>query len=269
MTVAAVIPVGRPTFDLVEAGRLVHEAIDALRRDGVVVVGGEHIATDVDGVDAALDAVLAGSIRPDVVVVLQASFADASMIIGVHDRTRLPLVCWSFPEPRTGAGLRLNGLCGANLAAYSLRRRNSSAAFVHIDPADCDAAGRVRAAIDEASAPLRFEHRRPEPPIGTADPVVDRVLARLRDAKVGVIGDHPDGFEPCAYDAEHVGRSFGTSIDRVELEDLFSTADGMSEDDVALIRERVDGVVDVPPDLHGVDRSMRLYGALRTLTDDR
>ncbi len=269
MTVAAVIPVGRPTFDLVEAGRLVHEAIDALRRDGVVVVGDEHIATDVAGVDAAIDEILADSIRPDVIVVLQASFADASMIIRVHDRRRLPIVCWSFPEPRTGAGLRLNGLCGANLATYSLRRRDSSAAFVHIDPADCDAASRVRSAIDAASAPLRFELRRPEPPAGTADPIVDRVLARLRDAKIGVIGDHPDGFEPCAYDAEHVGESFGTSIDRVELEDLFSTANGISDGEVAHIRERVERVVDVPPDLHGVDRSMRLYGALRTLTTDR
>ena len=96
----------------------------------------------------------------DVMIVIQATFADASTVISIAESSDIPIVVWSFPEDRRGARLRLNSLCGANLAAYSLRRRQHRCAFVHTSPTATDAGDRVRTAIDEARRAPRPRQRR-------------------------------------------------------------------------------------------------------------
>ena len=188
--------------------------------------------------------------RPDVLLVLQATFADASMIVRLHERisapAAIPLVCWSFPEPRSGSVIRLNSLCGANLAAYSLRRRDSAAAFLHADPSRCDAADQLRAAIDDASTPLRYDwppvDDDPRPPAGSEriDDAVRRVTEVLAGAPIGVIGTHPDGFEPCSFDPVRIAELTGATTDEIPLGSLFDAADQVTPVELRTIRRRVE-----------------------------
>ena len=118
---AFVVGVARPTFDVQAATEEADAARAVLADESFTIVAPDELLSD----PAQLPSVLRGldDARPDLVVVLQATFADAGAIIRLAEHTDVPFVVWSFPEPRTGGRLRLNSLCGANLAAFSLRRR--------------------------------------------------------------------------------------------------------------------------------------------------
>ncbi len=158
MSHVLVIPIGRPTFDLELGSVQVAAAMSLLDSLGVQSAGVPAIVTDIDGLDDVLAAVVD---PPELVVVLQATFADASLVGRIADRIDAPMVVWSFPEARTGERLRLNSLCGANLAAYLLRRRGALVRFVHVDPTDPSAVERSsREALATANEPIGVVDRR-------------------------------------------------------------------------------------------------------------
>lgn len=262
----------RPTFDLAYAAEQVanaHRLLDDIGvrhgHPGDTVTNGEQLDQLFDAVDLA---------DVTVVLVLQATFSDANMVIRLAERTDLPLVVWSFPEPRTGGRLRLNSLCGANLAAYSLRRRVRNVHFVHVDPTGDDAPRRVRAALDDIDPGGTPEL--PAPPsvhdaTVRAERVAQRVIDRLATARLGVIGDAPDGFEPCLYEAAEMRLTTGATADRIELTTLFDHAEAADAAATASTRRRVESSLRVPEAVEerGLDESVRLYHGLRTLVDHR
>ncbi|MEX2627788.1 MAG: hypothetical protein WD225_12950 [Ilumatobacteraceae bacterium] len=265
-----VVALARDTFDLAEAERQAARARDVLLRLGLDWSGSHELVTDRDGLDAALRAC---DDELDAMIVLQATFADASMVIDLAARTDRPLVVWSFPEPRTGGPIRLNSLCGANLAAFSLRRRGNHAAFVHVDPTDGDAGEKLVDALSRASLPIVNRAIEPTEAVisDAARAGAREVAATLANAPIGVIGDHPDGFEPCSYDDAAIHALAGVRPDRVELTDLFGAADDVVDDELMHIGDRVRRAVRLTPGLDdvGLEQSLRLYGGMHALATER
>lgn len=273
MTTAAVIALGRSTFDVELGGEHAAAARGLLESIGVATIGGNTVLTE--PADAFAAATAATNERVDVVIVLQATFTDAGTVIGIADRSAVPIVVWSFPEARLGGRLRLNSLCGANLAAYSLRRRRHRCAFVHVDPLDAGARERVAAAIDAARSPRTAPHGPTDP----ADPpvldphvvrLVERIDERLRRSSVGVVGEPPAGFEPCRGDDDQIAETLGVRVRRVGLDRLFDTASAVRRDAVDDVLDRVSTSLAVEPGLTRADiePSARLYCALRHFADD-
>lgn len=112
-----VIAIARPTFDCEFAQATANLAVANLRSAGIDVVGDSALAKDLDSVVASSERLSHASI--DGLVVMQASFADSSLVVRVAN-VDLPLVIWAFPEERVGGRLRLNSFCGLNLACYTL-----------------------------------------------------------------------------------------------------------------------------------------------------
>ena len=267
-----VVPIGRPTFDLALGAQQVAGSTAVLAGLGARSSGDHTIVTDVDELDASLDAVLADTAGdPDVVVVLQATFSDSTLVGRVADRLGAPIVVWSFPEDRTGDRLRLNSLCGANLAAYLLRRRTHRVEFVHVDPSADAAAEMASRAIERAADGSPAEARqglsqRRE----TAGSQAGRsIAARLSSRRIGVIGDPPNGFEPCAGDVDEMREVTGIEVDRVPLPTLFDEADAAPESVRAatVVRVRAAMDLDAETDRAGLDESVALHAGLSALAD--
>ncbi|HSL72887.1 MAG TPA: hypothetical protein VK853_00365 [Ilumatobacteraceae bacterium] len=258
-----VVPIGRPTFDLELGSAQVTAAMSLLASLGVRCDDDPAIVTDIDELEDVLATV---ADPPELVVVLQATFADASLVGRVADRLAAPLVVWSFPEARTGERLRLNSLCGANLAAYLLRRRGTLARFVHADPVDPDAVDLVRDALERANEPIAMAFA------NAVDPAVGDVSVRVgtpTGRRIGVVGEPPTGFEPCEGDSDEVLRLTGMVVDRIALDDLFAAADAVGEGVRTATRERIAATMDVADVVRdaGMDRSIALYGGLAGLAD--
>ncbi len=241
-----VLAVGRNTFDVSFAREVLAEAWQALSGLNIEVVGEPRLLFDADEVkDVLID--FKGQTL-DIILQLQVTFTDASMTLEIARELEAPLVMWSFLEPRTGGRLRLNSLCGVNLAAHALSRAGLSYEYVHGNPGDPDVLTRIWS-LAQAGA----------------------VRRSLVDMRIGVIGQHPDGFDACMFDHTELSELFGIEI---EEHDLIAFLDGVKEldDEVALphFEERQKVLVNLADmDYAATIKSLKAYEGMRRLIADR
>lgn len=265
-----VIALGRPTFDVEYAEDVAEQAFHVL--DGVApgFVGHRTVLFDAEATAAAIEAVAAAGV--DGVLVLQVTFTDAAMTKALADAFDVPLVFWSFPEDRTGGRLRLNSLCGINLAAFVLGRAGRKFGYLYRradDPAAPDELARVLAGERTAATHQHLSPSNDDLSDG-ANRSADGVTDALDGVTTGVIGQHPDGFDPCAYDAEQVLGLTGVRVERVELSDLFTSASRAEPGALEAVWERaglaLGSLVDLDQD--ALEKSLRLYCGMRELASE-
>jgi L-fucose isomerase-like protein len=198
----AFAPIARTTFDMQLAqanAALAQQTLQAAFADLRVV---PTLITDSETLAQAIAQLRAAPLS--LIVVFQATFADSSAIVALAEALRAPLLLWAAPEPATGGRLRSNALCGINLAAFALKRRGLPYLCCYAAPDSPEAVRLVQRAAAAAET-----------------------LFALRHAKIGVIGEHPTGFEPCAYDAERLRARFGVQVQPYALEAAFAAADSL------------------------------------------
>jgi L-fucose isomerase-like protein len=266
-----VIALGRPTFDVEYAEEVAAAAFNVVARIDPGFVGGRRLLFDAEETRDAID-VLAGE-DIDALIVLQVTFTDASMTKELADSVDVPLIFWAFPEERTGGRLRLNALCGINLAAHALKRSDRDFTYLYAatgDPVVPAELERLLAGGGVAATATRIVPAADEM-AASALRAAERVEDALDGLRTGLVGDYPDGFDPCRYDKDAVRRLTGVTVDRIELADLFAAADQVDDASVAEARSRVSEALGPLDDLdqEALGRSLQLYGGLRRLAADR
>lgn len=239
------VPIARPTFDVPLAESVTGQARAALEAAGFTLAGPDALIMTLEQAEATAQTLADQPL--DALVVFQASFADSTMIMALADVCDAPLVLWAIPEERTGERLRLNSLCGINLAGHALTR-----------------AGRAYSTIYDA----------PDSP--AARPVIDtaaragRARRLLNGARIGRVGEHPDGFETCDYDTQSLAQTFGVRVEPIALETVF---DGARQADPARVAAVVDQLGTRIGGLDTMDQSavrgtVGSYLTLRALADE-
>ena len=255
-----VVALARPTFDVDSAGTVAGAAVALAEHTAGPVSGTSKPAMDLDAVAEASAAL--GDI--DLLVILQATFTDGTLHRAAADRhPDVPIVLWAFPEARTGNRLLLNSLCGINLGGFTLADRDLR--WLYASPEDESTRSLLQTALD---------HPTPRParsPFPAADGDVDRVMKRLGAYKIGAVGDHPEGFDPCDFTTAELTTAGGATVDRVELADLFAGARVSENDRVSELKrsvgDRLAGLADLDDD--GVTASLRLHLGLQKLGSER
>ena len=224
------VPIARPTFDVAWATEQMTTARAALVAAGMAVAGPAELVMAAEGAEAAAREAEASA--PDLVVLFQASFADSSMAQRVALATTGPVLLWAVPEPRTGGRLRLNSLCGVNLAAHALRRQSRAYQTAYGAADDAAIVARV-AALARAGYARR----------------------RLAEARLGLVGVHPAGFETCDYDPDELRARVGVTVVPLSLDTVFDAARAARPEAAAVVAglgDRVaglEGLAQAP--LHG------------------
>lgn len=251
---------GRPTFDVEYARACSAAAIKALRNCGVNLAGSGDILFDNASVAAEIEA--QGNVAADGVIIIQSTFTDAEAICMIAERFDRPLHIWALPEPRTGGRLRLNAFCGLNLAAHALGLRER--AFVPLYLSADDARVETRVAEWLKSAPLTKPALRAAQ--AEASEAGAKAAAALRGMRIGRIGEHPAGFDTCAYDTTRLTELAGVSVEPIALSHLFDQARAVADSDVRRTRESLGTVAGLDEvDQAELDRSLRLRNALDQL----
>ncbi len=266
--VVAVAAVGRATFDTALADAEAERAFARLDALPVTWRGQRRVLYDAQALEAALPELTAEPV--DVLLVLQVTFTDAANTLRLADDVAAPIALWGLPEPRTGGRLRLNALCGINLAGHALAKAGQRYSYCYADPDDpavgdwlaAYAAGQ-RAAI---TAPDGTVPAMPDGPLPESAQAARDQLARGR---VAVIGDHPPGFTTCAYDSGRVSAALGCTLEPVGLETVFSAADGVSQERVdtleAETRDKLAGVETLDRD--ATRGTLAAYAGMRDLAE--
>ncbi len=199
----ALVAIARPTFDVPLAQSVADAAAACIRDAGFVLAGsGAELIMDAAGVEAVKAGLAAAEF--DLLLLLQASFADSTMAVQLAElayERHVPILLWAVPDVRDGGRLRLNSLCGINLAGHALTRRHI--AYDYLLAPIADEGGMQKLAVLARAGLAR---------------------RRLQAAVLGVVGRHPDGFDTCEYDAAALQRLFGVTVEALDLAELLAAA---------------------------------------------
>ncbi|MDH3248116.1 MAG: hypothetical protein OEQ47_04110 [Acidimicrobiia bacterium] len=262
MTVAFVA-IARPTFDVAFASELAVAALGSLSAIGVEVAGTAELAMTDAEVSRLSEAW--AEVPVEALVVVQASFADSTLVAAAAATTSAPIVLWGAPEPRTGHRLRRNSLCGINLAAFRLANDGRDYRYVFVDPAEPELGALLDAAL---SGPLTVGESRA--PAGTTPGSTGGALDGLTGSRIGVIGRHPDGFEPCGYDEARTLETLGVYIDQIALDELFDVAGSMPEQTLESIMADLESRMDLGDlDHDSIEPSVRLHAGLSAICQEK
>ncbi len=260
-----VIALARTTFDMEFAEETRNKAFAALDKAGIETVGPRTLACDTEQAEAALSEINAHK-DIDLLLIVQITFTDATMTIEMARQSEVPVAIWGVPEPRLGGRLRLNAYCGINLAAHALGKAGLQYRWLFSSPDAPDIATKLTALASGKAA----THAPAEIIAAGDDACADRVVEKLRQARVSVIGEHPAGFDTCEYDAKELNDLTGISVDRVKLDEAFEKAKSASAERASAHRaeaaKSLAGLDDV--DQEQLDRSFRLLCALEDIAEE-
>jgi L-fucose isomerase-like protein len=123
-------------------------------------------------------------------------------------------------EPgEVGERLKLNSMCGVNLAAHALMDAGQSIRHIHGNADE----PHLRAAIKDALAGKLPEAITPPAKRGEAasQESAEKALAWLKGKKVGAVGEAPVGFTPCLFDGEKLNSLFGLDVRQISIDNAF------------------------------------------------
>lgn len=262
-----VLALARPTFDVPFAEEVAAKAFAALDAAGITTVGPRGLLFDATAARAAMaEAKDAGAER---LLLLQVTFTDASMTVELASAMQAPLAIWAFPEPRSGGRLRLNSFCGLNLALHALGRAGKTATYLYSAP---DAAN-----LDAGLHTLIAAPPRPAPSVAAkAEPTADdmarakTVVASLQGMSIGLVGEHPAGFDTCRFEDATIAALAGVTVQRIGLDEVFARAKTADAGDVAQARIAVADYAGIDAvDQTQLDRSLRVHQALDGLRREK
>ena len=234
-------PIARPTFDLDLAMELTAQVYAGIspRYD---VVGSPELIMDGAAVDVRIAELTAADI--DMILMLQSSFADSTMILQLARSIDAPLLMWALPEKRIGGRLRINSFCGVNLAAHGLRRAGIGYDYIY-------------AAADEEAACKKLHDFA----------VAARVKKRLAGTRIGRLGEHPDGFDTCRVNPQALKTELGVEVAMFELAPFFARTQAANQQAVATVtaalEARLAGFAEMEPE--ATNGALRAYVALDEL----
>lgn len=206
------IPVGVPTFHLESAADQFERSKKLLKSVDAGFVCPEEMLLTLDKLRAYLD-----TVRPDLIVFQNLTFANAAYMSEVLRRFDCPLLLWTLREPVIDGGrLRLNSLTGAYSAANALRAFDKRP-FDYIFGAPEEEEVRESLAAFVAAA---------------------RVKTEMRSLKIAAVGHTPQGFGfGRALDAELMN-TFGVELEAIEARELIDMAKSYSDEDCAAYLEK-------------------------------
>jgi L-fucose isomerase-like protein len=242
----AFIPLLRMTFDVVYAKQMIMHA-----RASLIKAGFEIIETDepISNIETAKKASTFLKDRPvDALVIFQATFADSTLLSNALEFSAAPVYVWAVPEPWTGNRLRLNSLCGINLAAHAMSLQGIKFEYGYGAPDDQEIIKDIN--ILSAAGALK---------------------RKLTHAKLGVIGEHPEGFDSCHLDKEKLISFFGVQVEQIPLEVVFQGARAIPLASVKSVRKVLDDQLDnlSTLDQDALEGTLRVYLAMSEIASER
>lgn len=236
------VGIARPTFDIPLAKEVTGQVRSRLAKAGFILRGPDSLISTPQQVTEATQALLDAPL--DVLLVFQATFADSTMVMGLAQTVDAPLVMWAIPEAPTGGRLRLNSLCGINLAGHALTRAGLRYETLYAYPDDPTAVDKVRS-IAQAGRAWRL----------------------LRGARIGRVGEHPAGFETCSVNHAALKQTLGLDVIQLDLAATFERIRGVepqaSEAEQRLLSSQIADLDQVDPD--ALQGTLKTAVALREL----
>ncbi len=256
-----ILALGRSTFDVDFAQQNLNAMLAVLDASPAEIVGPRTLLFDETETRAAMAELKADGI--DQLLIMQVTFTDAAMTAVIAAAFAQPVSIWAIPEPRIGGRLRLNSFCGLNLASHALGLAQRPFSWLYAAPDSASIA-------HDLAALLKGERRALPLDLGAVPETNAQgqaIAQAIQGQRIARIGEHPAGFDTCAYDPQALKALAGVEVDPLELDTLFDTARAADAGQVAALHDQVAGQITGLEEVEAapLDRSLRLKLALDSL----
>lgn len=207
----------RPGFDQEWNASVLQQASDALRELGFACVGNAKPVVDDQTIAAALAEIR--SAGAEGLLVLQPSLGNGQLAMTVAQQWPDPVVLWATPERADNPKVSSCSLVAQHLWASIFRQTHHPFELICGDPQDTPTRAALRDAI-----------------------VIARAAAKIRRAKVGLIGSHAPGFIAMQADTFAMKNLLGVQLQSLSLPQFIERSRGIAENDVSRDVEVVQGM---------------------------
>ena len=241
----AFLPLLRTTFDVALADEMIRQARETLTAAGLELVGPAQPISDLPAAQAAVVELASSTV--DLMLIFQATFADSTMVTTLTENVDAPVFLWAVSEPWTGERLRLNSLCGINLAGHALTLNKRKYHYAYGLPQDPSVVQKIYTLATAGS-----------------------LRRRLKSARLGVVGEHPPGMDSCHLDENKLGEIFGLQIKRIALDEVFARARQIPAEKVNQTRAHLDTRLDnlAVLDQSPLNNTLSVYNALKEIAQE-
>ncbi len=166
-------------------------------------------------------------------IIAQTTFTDAKFITSFAKTFNKPIHLISFKEPRTGKRLRLNSLCGVNLAMHSLiklKYKPEFSIFINNKLFEMEK-------INNFLKNKKILKNNTLKKIKNSKKKDDIIFSKKKN--LGLVGKRPDGFFTCDYDNREIEKKLNYSLKKIKLETLFKISKNVSTKDIAKTKNQI------------------------------
>jgi len=256
------LALARETFDVEYAESKFKIAKSLLLSLSPDAIGFENLITNDEGADSALSFFNSNDFEK--IFLFQTTFTDAKFLLNFAKSIQKPICIVSFPEPRTGGRLRLNSICGLNLAMHSLIKNDITPDFVIMEEDD---------KANEMSFSNFIESQNKSKKIAWDIATIANINAdfdySIDKQTIGIIGTRPEGFDTCDYDSNEVTSKLNVSLVDLELKDLFDEAKDIEVETIVKTKSTVSSYLAGTEELvqEEFDKSLSIFHGLENLKD--
>ena len=256
------LALARETFDVDFAESKFSDSKNLLKSVTSEALGFNQLITNDDIAKKAMD--FFAKNECDKIFLFQTTFTDAKFILNFAKDVKKPICIVSFPEPRTGGRLRLNSICGLNLAMHSLIKNNISPKFIIME--DDSEANKLSFSrfIESNNNSVKTVWKK-----ATTNSVQSSFADTIDSQKIGVIGTRPEGFDTCDYDSTEVKDKLNVSLVDIDLDDLFEESRNVNNSTIASTKKRIESYLKGTQELEQdeFDKSISIYHGLDSLKE--
>ena len=256
------LALARETFDVEYAESKFKIAKSLLLSLSPDAIGYENLITNDEDADSALSFFNSNDFEK--IFLFQTTFTDAKFLLNFAKSIQKPICIVSFPEPRTGGRLRLNSICGLNLAMHSLIKNDITPDFVIMEEDD---------KANEMSFSNFIESQNESKKIAWDIATIANINSdfdySIDKQTIGIIGTRPEGFDTCDYDSNEVTSKLNVSLVDLELEDLFDEAKDIEVETIVKTKSTVSSYLAGTEELvqEEFDKSLSIFHGLENLKD--
>ncbi|MCI5773476.1 MAG: hypothetical protein MR210_02835 [Erysipelotrichaceae bacterium] len=186
----------RDTYDYIAATELYQKTIQELERYDDIdwIIYDKPIMSEEE---ARTTALYFKENNVDGMVAISGTFHLGTLVLTLNSIVdNVPILLWAYPElPYDGGKIRLNSLCGVNLDASNMYKSNKNNFKVYIGNK-----------IDDTFIKAV------------------KIKSALKNAKIGILGHHAQGFYNIDVDEMSLYKNFGILVNHYELEELLNYA---------------------------------------------
>jgi len=168
-------------------------------------------------------------------IVIQSTFTDAKFISSFVKKFKKPIFFVSFKEKRTGGRLRLNSLCGINLALHALIKNKFYANFVIYSSDEQFFSREIKKFIKNNNFFIKKNHLKKT----FNSKKISKKLIEFKQPKLCLIGERPEGFDTCDFNSKELKKKFNAKIAKVSLQNLFNISSKVNKKTIILTKKSI------------------------------